>query len=55
MAKPAHTKRIAITRRTEPATASQDKDSKRFRLRLVNDHKRAEIEDAKRLKEVWEL
>nr|WP_287018632.1 hypothetical protein [Halomonas sp.] len=43
MAKPAHTKHITITRRTAPRPVSQDKDAERFRLRLVNDQKRADL------------
>lgn len=55
MPKPAHTKGITITRRTAPATVSQDKDAERFRLRLVNDQLRADLALKRSLQEVWHI
>jgi len=55
MAKPAHTKHITITRRTERRPVSQDKDAERFRLRLVNDQLRADLALERSLQEVWQL
>ena len=54
MAKPAHTKHITITRRTAPRPVSQDKDAERFRLRLANDQKRADLALKRSLQEVWQ-
>lgn len=54
MAKPKHTKHINITRRTAPRPASQDKDAERFRLRLVNDQRRADLALQRELREPLE-
>lgn len=53
MAKPAHTKHINITRRTAPRPVSQDKDAERFRLRLTNDQKRADLALQRELREPY--
>lgn len=56
MAKPAHTKHIRIASR--PASKRRDlddKDAERFRLRLANDQRRADMALQRQLMEVWEL
>ncbi|WP_185858868.1 hypothetical protein [Vreelandella populi] len=54
MAKPAHTQHISITRRTERRSVSHDKDAERFRLRLMNDQKRADLALQRELRGMYE-
>lgn len=54
MAKPAHTRHINITRRTERRPASQDKDAERFRLRRDIDQRLADMQLERSLQEVWQ-
>ncbi|NYT74223.1 hypothetical protein HZU72_17570 [Halomonas sp. QX-2] len=56
MAKPPHTKHIRIASRpTARRRDVDDKDAERFRLRLTNDQRRADLALQRQLKEVWEL
>lgn len=55
MAKPAHTRNITITRRTERRPVSQDKDSERFRLRRDIDQRLADMQLERSLQKVWQL
>lgn len=56
MAKPAHTKHIRIASRpTSKRRDLDDKDAERFRLRLTNDQKRADLALERSLREVWQL
>lgn len=54
MAKPRHTRRITITRRTAPRPVSQDKDAERFRLRRDIDQRLADMQLERSLQEVWQ-